>query len=159
MIGPQSSAVQSQLGPLINGIVNYEYWLPTQAMDFPGVSRLIATYQERAKGTPSDALGFYVAPFAYAQLQVVEQAIRATNGVDDAKLADYTRTATFPTVVGDVKFGRLGEWAAPRVLTVQFRNIGSNMISEFAKPDSRVVVAPSNYTSGGIIVPFRAARR
>jgi branched-chain amino acid transport system substrate-binding protein len=158
MIGPQSSAVQSQLGPLINGIVNYEYWLPTKAMDFPGVSRLIATYQERAKGTPSDALGYYVAPFAYAQLQVVEQAIRATNGVDDAKLTDYTRTATFPTVVGDVKFGRLGEWATPRVLTVQFRNIGSNKISEFAKPDSRVVVAPSNYTSGDIIVPFRAAR-
>jgi branched-chain amino acid transport system substrate-binding protein len=159
MIGPQSSAVQSQLGPLINGIVNYEYWLPTQAMDFPGVSRLIATYQERAKGTPSDALGYYVALFAYAQLQVVEQAIRATNSVDDAKLADYTRTATFPTVVGDVKFGRLGEWATPRVLTVQFRNIGSNKISEFAKPDSRVVVAPSNYASGDIIVPFRAARR
>jgi branched-chain amino acid transport system substrate-binding protein len=159
MIGPQSTAVQSQLGPLINGIVNYEYWLPTQTMNFPGVSRLITVYQERAKGTPADALGYYVAPFAYAQLQVVEQAIRATNGVDDAKLADYTRTATFPTVVGDVKFGRLGEWATPRVLTVQFRNIGSNMISEFAKPDSRVVVAPSNYTSGDIIVPFRAARR
>jgi branched-chain amino acid transport system substrate-binding protein len=29
MIGPQSSAVQTELGPLLNGIVNYEYWLPT----------------------------------------------------------------------------------------------------------------------------------
>jgi branched-chain amino acid transport system substrate-binding protein len=159
MIGPQSTAVQSQLGPAINGIVNYEYWLPTPALNFPGVSRLIATYQERAKGTQADALGYYVAPMAYAQLQVVQQAINATGGVDDAKLADYTRTATFPTVVGDVKFGRLGEWASPRVLTVQFRNIASNKISEFAKTDARVVVAPSDYASGEIIVPFRAAAR
>ena len=35
MIGPQSSAVQTKLGPLLNGIVNYEYWLPTAAMNFP----------------------------------------------------------------------------------------------------------------------------
>ena len=159
MIGPQSGAVQSQLGPLINGIVNYEYWLPTPTLNFPGVSRLIATYQERAKGTPADALGYYVAPMAYAQLQVIEQAIRATGGVDDAALANYTRTATFPTVVGDVRFGRLGEWASPRVLTVQFRNIGSNNASEFAKPDARPVIAPSNYVSGQVIVPFREARR
>jgi len=159
MIGPQSTAVQSQLGPAVNGIVNYEYWLPTPTMNFPGVSRLIATYQERARGTPADVLGYYVAPFAYAQLQVIEQAIRTTGGVDDRELADYTRTATFPTVVGDVRFGRLGEWASPRVLTVQFRNIGSNNASEFAKPDARPVIAPSNYVSGQVIVPFREARR
>jgi branched-chain amino acid transport system substrate-binding protein len=159
MIGPQSTAVQTQLGPALNGLVNYEYWLPTPAMDFPGVSRLIATYQDRARGTPADAVGYYVAPFAYAQLQVVEQAIRATGGVDDAALAEYTRTAIFPTVVGDVRFGRLGEWAAPRVLTVQFRNIGSSEISEFARPDARVVVAPSKYASGDLIVPFGVATR
>ena len=76
MIGPQSSAVQTQLGSLINGIVNYEYWLPTDAMNFPGVRDLISTYQEQARDTSADALGYYVAPFAYAQLQVVEQAIR-----------------------------------------------------------------------------------
>jgi branched-chain amino acid transport system substrate-binding protein len=159
MIGPQSTAVQSQLGPAVNGIVNYEYWLPTPAMEFPGVSRLIATYQERAKGTAADALGYYVAPFAYAQLQVLEQAIRATGGVDDRALAEYARTATFSTVVGDVRFGRLGEWATPRVLTVQFRNIGSSTPSAFAQPDARVVVAPSEYASGEVIVPFRASPR
>jgi branched-chain amino acid transport system substrate-binding protein len=157
MIGPQSTAVQAQLGPAINGVVNYEYWLPTPAMDFQGVNRLIATYQERAKGTSADALGYYVAPLAYAQLQVVEQAIRATGGVDDSALAEYARSATFPTVVGEVKFGRLGEWANPRILTVQFRNIDSNRISEFARSDSRIVVAPNAYMSGALVVPFRTA--
>jgi branched-chain amino acid transport system substrate-binding protein len=159
MIGPQSSAVQTELGSLLSGIVNYEYWLPTAAMNFPGISDLISTYQERARGTSADALGYYVAPFAYAQLQVVEQAILATGGTDDAELAEYTRSATFPTVVGDVTFGRLGEWAVPRVLTVQFRDVASTDISEFAKPEARVVVAPASYASGELAVPFRASAK
>ena len=157
MIGPQSSAVQTQLGSAINGIVNYEYWLPVPAMNFPGVHELIAEYQERAKGTSADSLGYYVAPFAYAQLQVVEQAVEKTGGVDDKALADYTRSSTFSTVVGDVTFGRLGEWANPRVLTVQFRGIQSNDISEFARSEARVVVAPTDYASGKLVVPYRSA--
>ena len=157
MIGPQSSTVQAELGPLLNGIVNYEYWLPVPAMAFPGVGKLIATYQSRAKDTPADALGYYVAPFAYAQLQVVEQAIRETGGLNDAELAEYTRTAAFSTVVGDVTFGRLGEWAAPRVLTVQFRDIHTTDAAEFANPDARVVVSPAGYASGDLIYPYRAA--
>src|SRR5580698_5018392 len=157
MIGPQSSAVQTQLGPVINGIVNYEYWLPVESMNFPGVHELITEYQQRSKGTSADELGYYVAPFAYAQLQVLEQAVIATKGLRDGELAEFTRGATFSTVVGDVTFGRLGEWAVPRVLTVQFRGIGSNDISEFAKPEARVVVAPASYASGELVVPYRAA--
>jgi branched-chain amino acid transport system substrate-binding protein len=57
MIGPQSSAVQTRLGSVINGIVNYEYWLPVPAVNFPGVHDLIAEYQRRAKGTPADESG------------------------------------------------------------------------------------------------------
>jgi branched-chain amino acid transport system substrate-binding protein len=159
MIGPQSSAVQTELGSLLNGIVNYEYWLPTATMQFPGVRDLISTYQERARDTTADSLGYYVAPFAYAQLQVLEQAIVATGGIDDAQLAEFTRSATFPTVVGDVTFGRLGEWAEPRVLTVQFRDIGSTDIAEFAKPEARVVVAPDGYSSGELAVPYRASAK
>jgi branched-chain amino acid transport system substrate-binding protein len=159
MIGPQASAVQTQLGPVLNGIVNYEYWLPTAAMNFPGVADLIADYQQRAKGTPADALGYYVAPFAYAQLQVLEQAIEATGSLDDDALAEFTRSATFSTVVGDVTFGRLGEWSVPRVLTVQFSGIGSSDISEFAKPEARVVVAPASYATGKLAAPYRAAAR
>jgi len=157
MIGPQSSAVQTKLGPLLNGLVNYEYWLPTPAMAFQGVFELIDSYQERAVGTPADALGYYVAPFAYAQLQVLGQAIHGTQGTDDGALAEYTRTARFSTVVGDLSFGKLGEWATPRVLTVQFQGIGSNDTSEFAKPEARVVISPKEYESGGAIVPFRMA--
>jgi hypothetical protein len=45
----------------------------------------------------------------------------------------------------------------PRVLTVQFRGIGSSDIADFAKPEARVVVAPAGYASGELVVPYRAA--
>jgi branched-chain amino acid transport system substrate-binding protein len=150
MIGPQSSTVQEQLGPLLNGVVNYEYWLPTEAMAFSGVQELITKYQGQAKGTSADALGYYVAPCAYAQLQVVEQAIAGTGGLDDAELAAFTHSETFHTVMGNIGFSEQGEWDQPRVLTVQFQNIRANDIEEFRSADARVVVAPGDYTSGSL---------
>ena len=32
MIGPQSTAFKMQLGPLLNGLVNNDNWLPVEAM-------------------------------------------------------------------------------------------------------------------------------
>ena len=154
MIGPQSTSVQEQLGPLLNGLVNYEYWLPTPKMMFPGVEKLISKYQKRAAGTAADELGYYVAPMAYAQLQVVEQAVRETGGLVDADLAEYTHAARFQTVVGDVRFADSGEWAQPRVLTVQFQNITSNDVSEFRNPDTQVVLYPAGYVSGTMAYPY-----
>jgi branched-chain amino acid transport system substrate-binding protein len=148
MIGPQSSTVQQQLGPLLNGIVNYEYWLPTPAMAFPGVRELISKYQTQAAGTQADALGYYVAPCAYAQLQILEQAVQGTDGLVDAELAEYTHAEVFHTVMGDLKFSSQGEWDQPRVLTVQFQNIASNSIEEFRSAEARVVVSPAEYASG-----------
>ncbi len=107
----------------------------------------------------ADPLGYYVAPLAYAQLQVLEQAIRAVSSTDDAALSDYTRKATFETVVGNVTFGEGGGWARPRVLTVRFQNIGSNNISEFKRPNTQAVVHPSETASAGVIYPYAKARR
>ena len=127
---------------------NYEYWLPVPSLINPQIQSLITTYQSRAEAANADPLGYYVAPLAYSQLQVLEQAIREVGGTDDAALADYTRKATCDTVVGNVTFGEGGGWARPRVLTVQFQNIESNNISEFKKPNTQAVVYPSETASG-----------
>jgi branched-chain amino acid transport system substrate-binding protein len=100
-----------------------------------------------------------VAPLAYAQLQVLEQAVRAVGSFDDAALSDYARKATFETVVGKVTFGEGGGWAQPRVLTVQFQNIESNNISEFKKPNTQAVVYPSEIASASVIYPYSKAKR
>src|SRR6202040_2984255 len=91
MIGPQNTAVKTTLGSLLNGFVNYEYWQPVPKMMFPGVQQFLKTYQARAADARVDLLGHYMAPLAYAQLQVVAQAVAATDGFDDARLAEYAR--------------------------------------------------------------------
>jgi len=70
MIGPQNGVVKTALGPLLNGLVNYEYWLPVPSLLNPQIQSLIATYQSRAEKAGADPLGYYVAPMAYAQVQV-----------------------------------------------------------------------------------------
>src|SRR5882757_1981389 len=143
MIGPQNGVVKAELGALLNGLVNYDYWLPVPSVMNPQIQSLMETYQSRAEEAWADPLGYYVAPLAYAQLQVLEQAVRAVGSLDDAALADHTRTATFDTLVGKVTFGEGGGWEKPRVLTVQFQNIENNDISEFKKQDTQAVVYPS----------------
>ena len=161
MIGPQSSAVQTALGPLLNGLVNYEYWLPVPKMIVPGVEDVIRRYLGKAAAGSqgADALGYYVAPLAYAQMQVVEQAVSATKSLDDGALIEYTRTASFSTAAGNVKFGKGGEWSAARVLQVQFRDIRSNDIAEFKDARTRVVVAPDAVASGELLYPYAEAKK
>ena len=112
MVGLQSTAIKARLGPLLNGWTNFDYWLPVPKMEFPGVKDLMTRYQARAAAEGVDPLGYYMAPWAYAQLQVVRQAVEGTKGLDDAKLGDYVRANTFKTVVGDVKFGPAGRMGA-----------------------------------------------
>jgi branched-chain amino acid transport system substrate-binding protein len=158
MIGPQNGSVKAQLGPLLNGIVNYEYWLPIPKLINSGVEDLISKYQERAGAAGADPLGYYVAPLAYAQLQIVEQAVRSTGGIVDAELGAYTRDAVFQTVVGDLRFGPGGSWATPRVLQVQYNNIAEHDIDQFKRPGAQTVVSPSDIASGQLIYPYSDAK-
>ena len=158
MVGLQSTAIKTQLGPLLNGFINYEFWLPVQKMQFPGVADLISRYQPRAASEGVDPLGYYMPPWAYAQLQVLQQAVEATKALDDAELADYIRAHAFTTVVGEIKFGSKGEWAQSRVLQVQYQNIKGHEIAQFKDMSTQVVVAPSEYASGEVIYPYERAK-
>ncbi len=115
-------------------------------------------YQARASVEGVDALGYYMVPWAYAQLQVLQQAVVATESLDDAKLGDYIRANTFKTVVGDVRFGANGELAQSRILQVQFQNIKSNDLAQFKDISTQVVVAPAEYESGKLIYPYEKAK-
>ena len=158
MVGAQATAIKTQLGPLLNGFTNYDFWLPVPKMDFPGVADLIKRYQARAGAEGVDPLGYYMAPWGYAQLQVLQQAVEGTKGLDDAKLGDYIRANTFKTVVGDVKFGAKGEWAESRVLQVQFQHIKGNDVGQFKDISTQVVVSPPQYESGKVIYPYENAK-
>jgi branched-chain amino acid transport system substrate-binding protein len=159
MVGLQYASLKTQLGPLLNGIVNYDFWAPAPTLMFPGIEDFLKKYQARAASEGVDPLGYYLPPYAYAYLQVLAEAVEATKGLDQDKLADYIRSHTFKTVVGDVTFGKGGEWAKARVLQVQFQDVKGSELDQFKNTKTQVVVAPAEYASGKVIYPMTGAKQ
>ena len=155
MVGLQFATIQQNLGPMLNGIVNYDFWVPERTLNFPGVTQFLDKYREAAKGKGVDPYGHYLPPFAYAYMQILAQAVEATKSLDHGKLADHMRATTYDTVVGKVKFGKNGEWAQSRVLMVQFRDVQKDNLEQFAGPGKRIVLAPKEWKSGDIVFPYK----
>ena len=155
MVGLQSTVFKTKLGPALNGFINYDFWLPAKSLMFPGTDEFMKKYQERAAKAGVDPLGYYMAPFSYAYLDVLGQAITATKSLDDGKLADYIRKTTFKTIVGDVKFGKDGEWAKARVFQAQFRGIKGNGVDQFKDPNVLVIITPGRVQVGQRDLPLR----
>jgi branched-chain amino acid transport system substrate-binding protein len=158
MVGLQNTALKAQLGPLLNGFTNYDFWLPVPKLIFPGVADFMKKYQARAVAEGVDALGYYMAPQAYSQLQVLQQAVEGTKSLNDDKIADYIRTSSFKTVLGDIKFDKSGEWAQARVLQTQFQNVKGNDPAQFKDIATQVVLTPTEYSSGKVIYPYEKAK-
>jgi len=158
MVGLQSTAIKQQLGPLMNGIEDYDFWLPVKGFATPDALEFLKEYQPKAVEAHIDPLGYYQPPFAYADLQVLQQAIEGTGSLDQAKIADYLRSHTFHTIVGDVKFGPNGEWAEPRTLAVQFRGVTGHDLEQFRAGKTEVVLWPSQYQTGTLQEPYDSKR-
>jgi branched-chain amino acid transport system substrate-binding protein len=155
MIGLQATAIKTQLGPLLNGIVHQDNWLPVPTMKFPGIEAFLQRYQARAASADVDLLGYFIPPYAYARMQALGQAIEATGGLDQGKLADWLHKSTIKTVVGDLAFGADGEWARDGVIYVQFQGIKSNELEQFRGAAAEVVLEPAQHRSGKVIWPYR----
>jgi branched-chain amino acid transport system substrate-binding protein len=157
MVGLQFASLQTSLGPMLNGIVNYDFWVPEPTLNFPGIQDVLARYQARAEGQGIDPLGHYLTPFAYAYMQILGDAVEAVGSLDQDALADYIHKTTFDTVVGPVKFGPNGEWATSRVLMVQFQNIENGELEQFKHPGKRIVLLPEEWASGEFKFPYTEA--
>ena len=154
LVGPQFAALKTQLGPLLNGLVNYETFAPEVAGKFPFLEQFLAKYQERAVKEGVDPLGYYLPPYAYAMMQVLDLSIKATGGLDQAKLSDYMHKSEFDTYVGKVRFAKNGEWAQPRMLTVQYHGISGSDLEQWKKPGRVTILAPSAYMTGAVMAPY-----
>ncbi len=154
MVGLQYTAVKEQFGPKLNGVVDYDWWIPAPTMQFPGILDFLKSYQAKAGSAGVDPLGWYLPPFAYANLQVLGEAIEGAKTLDQSRLADYIHTHPFKTIVGDISFGQDGEWSKPRVLEVQWQNIKSNSLDQFKDTKTEAILVPSQYKTGTVIAPY-----
>jgi branched-chain amino acid transport system substrate-binding protein len=159
MVGLMFTSIMTSMGPMLNGVVNYDFWAPEPSfLGIPGIREFLKEYQARAVKAGVDPLGYYLPPYSYATGQVLAQAIEATKGLDQQRLADYIRNTEFNTIVGKVKFGKNGEWAKGRTLMVQYQKIQGNDIEQFRGPGKKVVLYPDEFKSGNIIYPYSAAK-
>jgi branched-chain amino acid transport system substrate-binding protein len=158
MVGLQATAIKRQLGPLLNGWVNYETWAPSKQLMLPSTEEFLKKYQARAGAEGVDPLGYYLGTWGYAYVQVLGDAVQATKSLKDDALADYIHKTTFKTIMGDVKFGKGGEWEKGRMLQVQYHDIKSGELDQFRGMDTQTVLTPSEYKTGDVIYPFEKAK-
>lgn len=155
LVGLATASMKTQLGPLLNDIVLGEQWVPAPKLQFPGVMDFLKIYQSRAVAEGVDPLGVFLPPFAYARMQVLEQAVNAIQSLDDEKLAEYMHAHPFKTVVGDIAFTKDGEWTENRLVWTQFQGIKGNDLDQFRKPETEIVLIPKEYRSGTLHTPYQ----
>jgi branched-chain amino acid transport system substrate-binding protein len=156
MVGLQFTPIMESLGSMLNGIVNYNSYVP--GVQFPGVEDFLKRYSAKAVEAKVDPLGFYLPPFNYAIGQMLEQAITATKSLDHKVLADYLRKNEMKTIVGPIRFAPDGEWASPRVLQMQYRGVVDKNVEQFRDPKRFVVLYPDQFKTGDVMAPFEKAR-
>jgi branched-chain amino acid transport system substrate-binding protein len=159
MIGLLITPIKMQLGPLLDGIVIMQSFVPAPTFNFPGVADVLKRYREKAAGEKIDPFGFGFVPFGYAAGQVLAQAVEGANSLDHTKLADYVHGHTFHTVVGDVTYDKAGEWMKQRNVFTQFQNVAANNLDQFASGSVEPILWPPEYKTGNIIYPYADARK
>jgi len=158
MVGVQATSIKDKLKSKLNGIINYETWVPSSKLMAPAAD-FFKKYQARAQGEGVDPLGYYLGGWGYAYLQVLQQAIEGTKSVNDDQLAGYMRDHAFNTImVSDLKFGKNGEWTKSGMLQVQYHDItDSANLDTWRGMSYQTVLTPSAEKTGAVIYPYEKA--
>jgi branched-chain amino acid transport system substrate-binding protein len=159
LAGPQYASIKQQIGQGLNGMVDYDFYVPETTMNFPGIHDFLLRYQARAAQEGVDPLGFYLPPLGYALVQVLGEAVAGAETIESKPLAEYLHKATFHTVVGDIRFGPLGERDKAAILTVQYQGIKGNDIAQFKEPGHQVILDPPELKSGEFRYPYSDIQR
>jgi branched-chain amino acid transport system substrate-binding protein len=157
MVGLQATVFKDKLKSKLNGIVNYETWVPSPKLMAPAAD-FFKKYQDRAKTEGVDPLGYYLGGWGYAYMQVLGQAVEGAKSIDDAKLADYLKSHEFKTIMADVKFGKDGEWTKSGMLQVQYHDLNDSAnLDTWRGMSYQTVLTPADDKTGSVIYPYEKA--
>jgi branched-chain amino acid transport system substrate-binding protein len=160
MVGLQYTALKSKLKSKLNGIVNYEFWVPSPKLMAPAAD-FFKKYQARAPGLGIDPLGYYLGGWGYAYLQVLAAGVTGAKSIKDDQVADYLRNHTFDTITASgIKFGKNGEWTKSGALQVQYHDITDQAnLDTWRGMSYQTVVSPSDMKTGDVIYPYANAAK
>jgi branched-chain amino acid transport system substrate-binding protein len=154
MVGLQTTSIKTQLGPKLNGLVNYNFWVPTPTTLTPEMAAFLARYQVEAAKQGVDLLGYYLPPFAYAEMQVLGDAVKGAGTLDDDKLTAYLHAHTFHTILGDISFGADGDWKVAKIVFEQFHDVQGNDVEQFRGGKAETILEPASMRSGKLVEPY-----
>jgi branched-chain amino acid transport system substrate-binding protein len=155
MVGLQATVFKQRLGAKLNGIVNYETWVPSDKMMAPARG-FFDKYQARAGAEGVDPLGYYLGGWGYAYLSALGQAIEGAKSIEDDKIADYYRKNTFKTIMGDWAYGPGGEWTKSSMMQVQYHDIKEG--ETWKGMNYQTVLSPAELKTGTLIYPYEKAK-
>jgi len=158
-IGLLVTQLQEQLGPLMNGLITTAGTPPSLMRKFPGGTQLQSRYQALAATQGLDPLGYNYPPAGYASAQVLAAGVEGAKSLDQDKIAAYIRGHTISTVLGDITFGKDGEWAKTRFYFAQFQHVASGDLDQFRDAVHEPVLWPPEFKTGELIYPYGAARK
>ncbi len=157
MVGLQATVFKDKLKSKLNGIVNYETWVPSPKLMAPAAD-FFKKYQARAATEGVDPLGYYLGGWGYAYMQVLGQAVEGAQSINDDKLAEYLRSHEFKTIMGDVKFGKDGEWTKSGMLQVQYHDLtDAANLDTWRGMSYQTVLTPADEKTGDVIYPYEKA--
>jgi branched-chain amino acid transport system substrate-binding protein len=157
MVGLQATVFKSKLGPKLNGIINYETWVPSDKLMKPAVE-FFKKYQAKAGAEGVDPLGYYLGGWGYAYINMLGEAIAGSKSIDDNKIADYLRKNTHKTIMGDWSYGPGGEWTKSGMMQVQYHDIKEGAGLETWKGMGyQTVLTPADQKTGNVIYPYEKA--
>ncbi len=154
MVGLQATVFKNKLGPKLNGIINYETWVPTEKSMAPA-AEFFKKYQAQAPAAKVDPLGYYLGGWGYAYINLLGEAIAATKSVNDDKIAEWLRKTPHKTIMGNWSYGANGEWTKSGMMQVQYHDIKEGAGLETWKGMSyQTVLTPADVSTGKVIYPF-----
>jgi branched-chain amino acid transport system substrate-binding protein len=156
MVGLQTTSIKTRLGAKLNGLVNYNFRVPTPRAENPEIMAFLKRYQEAAAKQGVDPLGYYLPPFAYAELQVLGEAVQGAGTLDDATLAAYLHSHPMHTLFGDIRFGADGDWTQSRIVFEQFHDVHGNNVGQFRERRSETILKSALMRPGTLIELYSA---
>lgn len=154
MVGLQTTSIKTQLGPKLNGLVTYNFWVPTPGTLNPEIVAFLDRYQAQAAKEGVDLLGYYLPPFAYSEMQVLGDAIKGAGTLDQDKLTAYMHAHSFHTILGDISFGEDGDWKEAKIVFEQFHDVKGNDVEQFRGGKVETILEPLSMRSGTLIEPY-----
>jgi branched-chain amino acid transport system substrate-binding protein len=160
MVGLQATVFKDKLKGKLNGVINYETWVPSPKLLAPAAD-FYKKYQDRAKAEGVDPLGYYLGGWGYAYLQVLADAITGAKSIDDNKLADYLRSHEFNTIMASgIRFGKNGEWTKSGMMQVQYHDLtDAANLDTWRGMSYQTVLTPADEKTGSVIYPYEKAQK